>query len=71
MLASVSGRRGSDSLQSDAGFALRRFLENESVVDPNLDSSSNPPSDFGDTIICDESVVDGFMQRELPGQQFT
>ncbi|KAF4627052.1 hypothetical protein G7Y89_g11102 [Cudoniella acicularis] len=65
VLASVSGRRGSDSLQSDAGFALRRFLENESVVDPNLDGLTNPPSDFGDTIICDESVVDDLTQLEL------
>lgn len=27
-LASVSGRRGSQSEQTDAGFPLRRFLEN-------------------------------------------
>ena len=56
VLASTSGMRGSD-VESDAGFALRRFLENESVIDPDPESLTTVPSDFGDSLPGDVSTV--------------
>jgi hypothetical protein len=56
VLASTSGRLGSDA-ESDAGFALRRFLENESVIDPDLENLTKVPSDFGGSLAGDESTV--------------
>jgi hypothetical protein len=65
VLASTSGRQGSD-VESDAGFALRRFLENESVIDPDPESGTTVPSDFGDSLPGDVSTVAHGIQ---PGQQ--
>jgi hypothetical protein len=56
VLASIFGRQGSD-VESDAGFALRRFLENESVIDPDPESGTTVPSDFGDSLSGDVSTV--------------
>jgi len=56
VVASTSGMQGSD-VESDAGFALRRFLENESVIDPDPESLTTVPSDFGDSLPGDVSTV--------------
>ena len=66
VLASTAGRQGSD-VESDAGFALRRFLENESVIDQDPESGTAVPSDFGDSLSGDVSTVAHGIQS---GQQY-
>ncbi|KAF4627026.1 hypothetical protein G7Y89_g11130 [Cudoniella acicularis] len=64
VLASVDGRRGSESIQTDGGFALRRFLENESVFDLNLDSLSIIQTDLEATNGLEESTLSNINELE-------
>jgi hypothetical protein len=57
-LASVRGRKGSDS-QTDFGFALGRFLENVSVMDRPLSPSSMHSDDLESTANLPSEIISG------------
>lgn len=65
--ASVIARHGSVH-GTDIGFNLRRFLENESVIDPNVDEHPFAPSEFGGTWQYDDDELGDAMTVRSPVQ---